>query len=168
MRIGDVVTDENETFTVTRSAGDGDRFHFDLVLAPGASGPPLHTHEEVEQVDILSGTIVFSLDGVDRTFSAGDKFDIPPGCVHSFRNPSKTEQLRARGTHGGRFERLVDQLAGGRPRFLRLCLYLSSVDPHASYMVNPAVRLVMRAAAWFARMRGVSLVSATGTYGPRC
>jgi mannose-6-phosphate isomerase-like protein (cupin superfamily) len=166
MRAGDVIVDGAETFTVTRSAADGDRFHFDLELAPGAVGPPLHTHEEPESFDILSGTIVFSLDGVDRSFSAGESFTIRPGCVHTFRNPSKSEVLRARATHGSRFERLVDQLAAGGPRFSRLSLSLHTVDPRASYMVSPFVRAMMRVAAWLALARGVTLVPPTGKYGP--
>jgi quercetin dioxygenase-like cupin family protein len=167
MRVGDVFVDGKETFTVTRSASDGDRFHFDFELAPGGVGPPSHTHEEAEDFEVLEGSIIFSLDGVDRSFSRGDSFVIQPGCVHTFRNASKTDVVRARGVHSGRFERLVDQLAAGGPGFARLSLYLHSVDPRAAYMVNPLVRGSMRVAAWLARLRGVQVVPATGTYGVR-
>ena len=165
MRAGDVYVDGAETFTITRSAAGGDRLHFELKLGSGASGPPVHTHEEIEEIEVISGSVIFWLDGVERRFSAGDKFVIPVGCAHTFKNASKTEVLHARGTHSGRFERLLDQLAAGGPSFLRLALYLSSVDPRASYMVNPVVRASLRVAALFARIRGVTVAAATGAYG---
>jgi mannose-6-phosphate isomerase-like protein (cupin superfamily) len=165
MRAGAVVTDETETFTILRSAADGGGCEMELVVAPGASGPPLHTHEEPETIEVISGSVVFTLDGVDRTFLPGDTLIIPPGCIHTFRNPSRTEPLRARGVHGGRFERLVDQIAAGGPVFLRLALYLSSVDPRASHMVSPAIRVLMRLAAHLARLRGIEVAPPTGAYG---
>jgi quercetin dioxygenase-like cupin family protein len=165
MRAGDVVVDDTETFRVIRSAADGGRFEFELELAPGASGPPLHTHTEPEECEVVAGSIVFWLDGVERRFSAGDKFVIPPGCAHTFKNPSAIEVVRARGWHGGRFERLVDQLAERRSSFLRLARYATEVDPNASYMISPLVRAVMTVAAWMARIGGVRLAPATGAYG---
>jgi mannose-6-phosphate isomerase-like protein (cupin superfamily) len=165
MNAGDVVIDDTETFTITRSAGEGGPCHFELELAPGASGPPTHTHDEPESFEVLSGAIVFWLDGVEKRFSAGESFVIPPGCAHTFENASKTDVVRARGTHGGAFERLIDQLAAGGPRFLRLSLYLSTVDPRASYMVSPVVRGTMHAAAVLAKLLRVKVAPATGPYG---
>ena len=113
--------------------------------------------------------IVTAWDGdllaLERTFSAGDSFVIPPGCVHTFWNPSRTDTMRARVVHSARFERLVDQLAAGGPTFLRLSLYLASVDPRATFMVSPVVRGTMRAAALLARLGGVRIAPATGAHG---
>src|SRR5688572_12922032 len=120
MRAGDVVVDGTETFKILRSAGEGSGCLMEVEIAPGASGPPLHSHEEPEELEVLEGALVFSLDGVEKLFSAGDRYTIPPGCVHTFRNPSRTERARASGVHGGRFERLIDQMAAGDPRFLRM------------------------------------------------
>ena len=165
MRTDDVVVDGAETFKILRSAAEDGRCHFEMVLAPGASGPPAHTHDEPEDCTVVEGAVVFLLDGVERTFSAGDEIVIPPGCVHTFRNASKAVPVRFTGTHSGRFERLIDQLAAGEPTFLRLGLYLTNVDARASYMVSPVVRAVLRGAALVAKLRGVTIAPATGHYG---
>jgi quercetin dioxygenase-like cupin family protein len=165
MRAGDVVVDGTETFRILRSAAEDGVCEIEVDLAPGAEGPPLHTHEEPEQFEVLEGTIIFWLDGVERRFSAGDRWVISPGCVHSFKNASTTQRVRARGIHGGRFERLIDQLGAGEPRFLRMALYASTVDPRASHMVSPLVRALLHGLALVARLRGVALAPATGRYG---
>lgn len=165
MRSGEIVVNKTETFKIVRSASEGGGCHMELELAPGAKGPPLHSHEQPEELEILEGSIIFWLDGVERRFDAGDRYVIPPGCVHSFKNASNTERLRAVGVHGGRFERLVDQMAAGGPWFLRMALYVSTIDPRASYMANPAVRAVMRGLAVVAKLRGVKIAPPTGSYG---
>jgi mannose-6-phosphate isomerase-like protein (cupin superfamily) len=165
MRAGTTVVDDAEKFTIERSAANGGRCHFELELEPGAEGPPVHTHDELEDCEIISGEIVFIIDGVERTFRAGDKFVLPPGSPHTFRNPSKTEVCRARGTHSGGFERLIDQLAAGDPKMLRLALYATTVDPRAAYMVSPFVRALFRVLAFVARVRGVRIAPPTGAYG---
>jgi quercetin dioxygenase-like cupin family protein len=166
MRAGDVIVDGTETFKILESAAEeGGRCRFELLLAPGAEGPPLHHHDELEEGEVLEGRVTFWLDGVERTFSAGEKIVIPPGCVHTFKNASRTEPVRAVGSHGGRFERLIDQMAAGQPRFLRMCLYATTVDPKASSMKSPAVRLLMRGVAVIAKLRGVRIAAPTGRYG---
>jgi quercetin dioxygenase-like cupin family protein len=165
MRAGDVIVDGTETFKILKSAEDDGRCHFELELAPGAEGPPLHVHDELEEGEVLEGSVTFWLDGVERTFLAGEKIVIPAGCVHTFKNPSRTERVRAMGTHGGRFERIIDQMAAGSPRFLRMCLYLTTIDPRASYMTSPVVRAFIRTLAWVAKLRGVAIAPATGRYG---
>lgn len=68
-------------------------------------------------------------------------------------------------THGGRFERVIDQMAAGKPQFLRMALYVSTVDPRASYMVNPLVRAMLRGLGVVAKLRGVKIAAPTGRYG---
>lgn len=165
MRVGSVLVDDAETFAIQRSAADGGRVHLEFELAPGGGGPPTHTHDEPEEFEVTSGEVVFVLDGTERTFRAGDTFVIPPGTPHTFRNPSKTETFRTRVTHSGRFERLIDQLAAGDPKMLRLALYSTTVDPHAAYMVSPLIRALFRVLAVLARLRGVRIAPATGAYG---
>lgn len=163
MRAGDVVVDGTERFIIHQSAGTAGRCELEVHLAPGAEGPPTHTHDEPEELEIVAGAVVFTLDGVARTFRAGDRFVIEPGVKHTFYNPSKTEPAIARGTHGGRFERLIDQLATGS--FLRMALYATTVDPRASYMTNPAVRALFSALSLVARLRGMKVAPPTGSYG---
>lgn len=163
MRDGQKVVDGSETFIIHRSAAGTGRCEMEVHLAPGADGPPTHTHEDPEDLEVVSGAVVFWLDGVERTFRAGERFSIPAGCAHTFKNASKTEPCVARGVHSGRFERLVDQLATGS--FVRMALYATTVDPRAAYMVNPAVRGFLRALSWVARLRGMKVAPATGAYG---
>lgn len=165
MQGGSVLVDDAETFAIQRSAAEGGRVHLEFELAPGGQGPPVHTHEEPEEFEIVAGSVVFLLDGVEKTFRAGDAFVIPPGTPHTFRNPSKTEPFRTRVTHSGRFERLIDQLAAGDPKMLRLALYSTTVDPRAAYMVSPFIRAMFRVLAFIARLRGVRIAPATGSYG---
>jgi mannose-6-phosphate isomerase-like protein (cupin superfamily) len=158
MRAGDIVHDGDETFIVTRSASEGGRFCFEVKLGPGTTGPPAHSHEEPEDVEILSGEVIFTLEGKRHHLKAGDRLAIPPRAVHSFRNPSRTTVCHARGSHGARFERLVDQLAAGPPAFTRLARYLTEVDPYASRMRSPLVRLLLHAVALTGRLRRVRIV----------
>lgn len=165
METGSTLIDDGETFAIRRSAADGGRCHFELELAPGTDGPPTHTHDELEEAEVLSGEVEFVIQGVRRTYRAGERIEIPAGAPHTFKNPSKTEVCRCRGTHSGRFERLIDQLAAGDPKMLRLALYATTVDPRASYMVSPIVRALFRVLAVVARVRGVRIAPPTGAYG---
>jgi quercetin dioxygenase-like cupin family protein len=165
MRNGEIVVNKTETFKIVRSASEGGGCHMELELAPGAKGPPLHSHEQPEEFEILEGSIIFWLDGVERRFAAGERYVIQPGCVHTFKNASDTERVYAVGIHGGRFERLIDQIAAGGPWFLRMALYASTIDPRASYMTNPVVRAALRGLGVVARLRGITIAPPTGSYG---
>lgn len=161
MKPGQVIQmHRDEQITCIRSGADGGRFEYEVRLGPGVDGPPMHSHAEgPEHVEMLEGAIEFVFaDGERRILRAGDTLDIPAGRAHTFKNASKTEAVHARGSHGHRFERAVDQFAPGGPSFTRLCRYLVGIDPHASYMVSPAVRAMMRVVALVGRVRGVTTV----------
>jgi mannose-6-phosphate isomerase-like protein (cupin superfamily) len=148
---------KGETITCVRSSADGGPFEFTLELAAGVDGPPTHHHPDPECVEVVQGRVVFILDGEKRELGPGDVLEIPPGVPHTFFVPKGTEVLRAKGKHGARFERVVDQHAGGGARFMRMAMYLMRVDPEASYMVNPVVRGLLRVIAAVGRLRGVEL-----------
>jgi mannose-6-phosphate isomerase-like protein (cupin superfamily) len=161
MKAGDVIRmDRDEEITCLRSGADGGRFEFEMRLGPGVDGPPLHSHAEgPEVIEVVSGSLVLRFaDAAPRTLSAGERVEIPAGRVHTFRNPSRTEPMIARGGHGHRFERSLDQLAPGGPSFTRLCRYLIGVDPRATYMHGWIVRFGMRVVALIGRLRGVQTV----------
>jgi mannose-6-phosphate isomerase-like protein (cupin superfamily) len=150
----------DEQITCLRSGADGGRFEFEMRLGPGVDGPPMHSHAEgPERIEVIAGAIklIFG-DGERRILGPGEALDIPAGQAHTFRNPSKTETLIARGAHGHRFERSMDQFAPGGPSFTRLCRYLIGVDPQATYMRSPVVRATMRVVALVGRVRGVQIV----------
>lgn len=150
-----VATGKGELFTCVRSAKDGGTFEFELEMAAGVEGPPAHSHPDPEHVEVTSGECVFWLDGKEHRLGAGDRLVIPPGVSHTFKIGKAT--MRARGVHGGRFERAVDQLAG-EDGFTRMAMYLTYVDPQASYMKSPIVRAFLRVVAFTGKLRGIRSV----------
>lgn len=143
-----------ETITCIRSGQSGGPFVFELELAPGTRGPPTHTHDEGDEViEVLAGEIVFRVHGEDQLLRAGDSLTLTSTDPHTFWNPSKSTPVRARVTHGARFERLLGQR--GLTGFL---MYLTYVDPGASRISHPLMRLVARVVAWVGRVRGVTVV----------
>ena len=66
---------------------------FEEIVAPH-SGPPLHTHEDqIEVFHIISGSIVFELEGDRFTVDAGGTAVIPAGKTHSFTNATDQEAV---------------------------------------------------------------------------
>src|SRR5579863_4550605 len=57
-------------------------------LEPGCA-LALHSHEQAEVYFALEGAAVVTVDGVDRTVSAGAAVFIPGGALHTVRNPFK-------------------------------------------------------------------------------
>ncbi len=161
MNAGDVVQlHRDERIRCIKSGKDGGRFVYEVDLGPGVDGPPMHSHAEgPEVVELISGEILFVFDdGEQRLLRPGDRLEIPAGRVHTFRNPSKTVPCVARGEHGHRFERSIDQFAPGGAAFTRLCRYLVTVDPQATYMHQLRVRTLMRLVSAIGRLRGVKTV----------
>ena len=78
---------------------------------------------------------------------------LTPRDPHTFWNPSRTDVLRARVTHGARFERAIAQ-----PGITPMLVYLTYVDPGASRATNPMMKIVARMIAWVGRLRGVKPV----------
>lgn len=157
MREGEVVSmGPGEKVTCIRSGQSGGPFIFEVELAPGTGGPPTHTHDEGDEiVEVLDGEVVFRVNGRKTLLRAGDTLTLKRTDAHTFWNPSRTKPVRARVTHGARFERLVDQ-----PGLLALLMYLTYVDPGASRTTNPVMKLLVRLAALFGRVRGVRPVVA--------
>ena len=59
-------------------------------LAPGEAVPFNHKHKQNEEVYIVSGTGVFTLDGEDIAVESGDALRIDPNVVRCNRNTGKT------------------------------------------------------------------------------
>lgn len=59
---------------------------FEEVVQPGI-GPPLHTHrEQTEVFHVISGTILFEVNGERMKVTAGGAAVVPAGAAHAFRN----------------------------------------------------------------------------------
>src|SRR4051812_10081575 len=125
MRAGEIARPSpGEKVTCIRSGQSGGPFIFDFELAPGAKGPPTHVHDEGDEtIEIFEGEITFRVNGRDRLLRAGESLTLTPKDQHTFWNPSKTATLRARVTHGARFERVIAQ-----PGLTSLLMYSCYVD----------------------------------------
>jgi len=71
---------------VSGTETDGAVAVFAEVVQPGI-GPPRHTHrEQTEVFHVLSGVILFEIDGRRIEVSAGGAAVVPAGAVHAFKN----------------------------------------------------------------------------------
>ena len=71
---------------VSGAETDGAVAVFAEVVQPGI-GPPRHTHrEQTEVFHVLSGVILFEIDGRRIEVSAGGAAVVPAGAVHAFKN----------------------------------------------------------------------------------
>lgn len=152
MREGEIAhPSPGETITCIRSAQSGGPFIFEVALAPGTGGPPTHTHDEGDElIEVLEGEVVFRVNGRKTLLRAGDSLTLTPADAHTFWNPSRTARVRARVTHGARFERAIAQ-----PSLTALLMYLTYVDPGASRATHPMMKVMARVVAWIGRVRGV-------------
>src|SRR5439155_19806781 len=79
---------------IKRSTSDtaGQSFEAINILAPGFSGPPLHTHPSAEEsYEVLTGTLDVCVDGEWRQLEPGQSVKVPPGIPHTLRNQHATE-----------------------------------------------------------------------------
>jgi quercetin dioxygenase-like cupin family protein len=60
----------------------GDRLMLSHVTIAPHGQAAVHTHDEEQMGLVVSGTCVFSLDGVERTLAAGDIYHAPAGVPH--------------------------------------------------------------------------------------
>src|SRR3954462_12577168 len=59
---------------------------------PGSQKPPVHLHpEQDEHFEVLAGEVTALVDGAERTYAAGDAFDIPRGTPHTMWNGGDDE-----------------------------------------------------------------------------
>lgn len=55
------------------------------IIKPGYEGPPPHYHTESTEVfEIVQGTFIFTLDGIEYRARAGDTITVEPEKVHTF------------------------------------------------------------------------------------
>jgi mannose-6-phosphate isomerase-like protein (cupin superfamily) len=59
-----------------------------ITMAPGADGPESHVHSDEDDVFyVLDGELTFLLDEGDVSAPSGTFVLVPPGVMHTFRNP---------------------------------------------------------------------------------
>jgi quercetin dioxygenase-like cupin family protein len=96
----------SDSVTLLVRASTKDLFELEATYAPDSPRPPKHWHpHHDEHFEILDGTLVVGLDGVERRLTTGDTIDIPRGTVHQMSNPGSTAtRVRWLNTPAGRVE----------------------------------------------------------------
>jgi quercetin dioxygenase-like cupin family protein len=92
---------DGSVYVLTRSVTDtsGELVEFEFTLPSGSLAPPPHRHpQQLEQYEVLEGTLAVTLGGKWRTLRAGGRAEVLPGAVHTFRNRSGAA-VRVRNVH---------------------------------------------------------------------
>lgn len=79
----------------------------------GEGGPPLHLHEDQDEVFMIeAGDFLFQLGDAQQRLRAGDTVFVPRGKAHAFRQLSTSGRMRYLYTPAGRMEDFFVALAG--------------------------------------------------------
>lgn len=114
-RAGDryVMPDGLGEYLVVRSSDEtGDEYvEMEWRLPPGAFTPPSHRHPtQVEEYEVLEGSLEVMIDGHWRTLGAGDAASVPVNTDHTFRTrPGQTVRVRNFHRPGGRFDVFIEK-----------------------------------------------------------
>jgi mannose-6-phosphate isomerase-like protein (cupin superfamily) len=75
-------------FVVTAADSARELHEMRVTYAPNSPFPPPHLHPaQDEHFEILQGSVLFVVDGVERTLGTGEHIEIPRGTVHQPRIP---------------------------------------------------------------------------------
>jgi mannose-6-phosphate isomerase-like protein (cupin superfamily) len=172
VRSGDVLVNpasgERAVIRVSPAEDEGQRLVVDLYLRPRGGMTGKHYHPTIhERFSVVSGSITFTLDGVQRVAGAGETVDIPPGRVHDFWNSGEAEALaRVEVEPGGRFLEMIQNGFGlaqdgktdakGMPNLLQISLFAQEFDDVIRYVQPPpaAQRVMFAVLAPIARWKG--------------
>jgi quercetin dioxygenase-like cupin family protein len=96
-----LTTPDGSTFVIVESqaSNDGSEIVFEITMAPGAMGPPRHSHPaQDESWTVQAGELSLLVNDHWRTLAAGESLAIPPGTVHTLANRSAAT-VRFHDTH---------------------------------------------------------------------
>ncbi len=83
---------ERLVFRRTAEDTNGELVEVDAFFKPGGNPPPVHYHpSQEERFEVVSGELFTHVDGVERTYGAGETFILPPGSRHSMHNTGSEE-----------------------------------------------------------------------------
>jgi mannose-6-phosphate isomerase-like protein (cupin superfamily) len=145
------------------AASGGAFVEMDFLLPARCVPPPPHVHrEQVEEYEVVSGSLDVVVGGAWTTLGPGDRASVPVGAVHTFANRSGAPvHVRNRHRPAKRFEDFIAETSGTlaragvtRRRDPRVYLLLSKVMLDYDETLYPARRreaLPMRAMAALAR-----------------
>jgi quercetin dioxygenase-like cupin family protein len=159
-----------ERIVIRQSAGEtgGRLLVFDLFLPPGGHVPAGHVHPiQEERFTVMAGQMRFRLGRRTILAPMGQTIIIPPGSAHWFGNDGAVvSQARVEVRPALRTEEFLraneamartGRLFGTRlPRLSDLALVLLEFRREVAVptAAGPLVRMLLRPAAWLARVRG--------------
>jgi mannose-6-phosphate isomerase-like protein (cupin superfamily) len=156
---------DGSVYVVRRPAAlsDGEVVETEFVLPASCVPPPPHIHRsQVEDYEVLEGSLDVMIDGHWRTLGVGESAAVPVGALHTFRNRSgQTVRVLNHHRPALRFEDFIEAtcqtlktIGIRRPRDPRIALYLSKVMLDFDETLAPGrarERIPMQVLAWLAR-----------------
>jgi quercetin dioxygenase-like cupin family protein len=71
---------------------EADCLRIESISPPASEREPLHIHPQQESgTELLSGSLVFEVDGAQRRLAPGESISIPPNVTHRFWNDGSEE-----------------------------------------------------------------------------
>lgn len=172
LRTGDCIenprTGQRVTFLVTAEDSGGELVRMESYSPPGPF-EPVHVHpEQLSTAEVLSGSLLFLVDGKEVRLGAGSRLEIPAGTPHTFRNEGPEEahwtgDFRPALQIADFFETLCelarrgDLNARGLPSMLQLSLSVPAFGREIRLTSPPwpVQRLALAPFAPLARLRGL-------------
>ena len=89
----------------------GEYVEMEWTMPPGAFAPPAHRHpSQVEEYEVLEGSLDVMVDGRWRTLAAGESAAVPVNADHTFRiPPGQTARVRNFHRPGSRFDEFIEK-----------------------------------------------------------
>lgn len=147
-------TGEQITFLQTAKETEGKYLYIEVVLPPHGNGPPLHKHDEFEEIfEVVSGKLTVTIGKTQHILEKGDERRVEVGTAHTFtNNHNETVTFRVRLTPPSQFEESVrihyglidDGLADkkGNPKSLA----------HTALILTMQNTLIVGIPLWFQRL----------------
>lgn len=83
----------------TAAETEGQALEMEMEVAPQTGGTPLHVHPHAEEIyEVLQGKFDVNIDGVWKSYLAGEKALVKKNVAHTFRNTSD-EPVRVHNIH---------------------------------------------------------------------
>jgi mannose-6-phosphate isomerase-like protein (cupin superfamily) len=143
------------------------------VFGAGYDGPPAHYHHRsVERFEVRSEALTVTLDGEERTVSAGESVTVDTGVVHTFRNGTDERALVTTEIRSpGRLRQVLPTLGGlahDRSRSaedpLQQALVADALDGNTTFVRGEGLAgVAARALVPVARLAGYRAAYATYT-----
>jgi quercetin dioxygenase-like cupin family protein len=100
----------------TAAETDGELLEMEASYGGDGQYPPVHMHpSQLERFEVLEGAVLTIVDGVERRYEAGERFEVPAGTPHQMTGDGPAKmlwQVRPALRTAEFFERLFAQARG--------------------------------------------------------